>query len=287
MSWYLACCGGYFSPVKLCRAPGVVKVWARMISCLKVNVWSIFSILIGIYFLLAFHLQVGFPPTGPLTSTAATYLGLFAFFVVLPFAQRLKVGKIIEFERKVEQVREDVKEVRTETRELISTVSTVASTISATVNNQNVIVLQLSEELRAAKKDLSESLPDSPEPTQQEEDIRQYVEAGDSDVNYALARLRMDLEREIREILDEPPIPSGDPLSRRGRATFLTARLLFRQLGSKIPRYAEMQSSFDYLINVCNAAIHGHRIPEYMAHEAIGMGLRILRELKKETKLSQ
>ena len=48
----------------------------------------------------------------PLTPTAATYLMLAVMFIVLPYAQRLKVGKLIEFEAKMEQVQADVKEVR-------------------------------------------------------------------------------------------------------------------------------------------------------------------------------
>ena len=108
-------------------------------SHLKVNVLSVLSGVIAVYFIWAFHMHVEFPPAAPLTPTAATYLVLLMFFFVLPFAQRLRIGKLIEFEAKVEQVRAEVKEVRTETRELLSTVSVLANTISVSMS-QSVVV---------------------------------------------------------------------------------------------------------------------------------------------------
>ena len=47
-------------------------------------------------------------------------------------------------------------------------------------------------------------------------------------------------------------------------------------------KYQQMRSSFDYVLEVCNGAIHGQRIAEAVAHEAIDVGLHILRELKQE-----
>ena len=239
----------------------------------------ILSRLISIYFIWAFHLHVEFPPTAPLTTTATVYLVLFIFFLVLPFAQRLKLGKLIEFEAKVEQVRADVREVRTETRELISTVSVVANAISATMNQSVVVNIPRLEDLRAESEQLSTALAQSPEPTKDEKDILEYLSAGEPDKHYALARLRMDLERELRRILGKR-LASDDPSRMRGK--FLSARSLFQRLVPAIPRYKYMQGSFDYLLQVCNAAIHGQRIPENIADEAIDMGFRILRELERE-----
>lgn len=250
-----------------------------MWSFLKSNTFSILSRLIAAYFAWVFHLHVGFPPQAPLTLTAITYLTLFIFFLVLPFAQRLKFGKFIEFEAKVEQVRADVKEVRTEARELVSTVSAVASAISASMNQSVVVNVPNLEEARAAREELSRAVPDSQETTGHGWDFQELSGAEDSDVNYALARLRMDLERELRRILGKR-LSTDEPTKMQGR--FLSARTLFRRLASKVERYKHMQSSFDYVLEVCNAAIHGQRIPEKVANEAIDMGQRILRELNKE-----
>ncbi|MXZ55369.1 MAG: hypothetical protein F4227_01070 [Gammaproteobacteria bacterium] len=83
---------------------------------LRTNLWSIISGLVAAYFLWVFHLQTGFPPTASLTTTSATYLALFVFFLVAPFVQKLRLGKIIEFEARVEEARAEIKDVRTEFR---------------------------------------------------------------------------------------------------------------------------------------------------------------------------
>ena len=84
---------------------------------LTTNLWPILSGAASLYFLLAVHQHVGFPPTKPLTPTAALYLGLFVLFMLAPFVHRFRLGRLIKFETKVEEVRSDMKEVGTETRE--------------------------------------------------------------------------------------------------------------------------------------------------------------------------
>ena len=250
-----------------------------MRAYLKANLFSLLSRAIAVYFAWALHLHVGFPPTKSLTPTSTIYLFLFVFFLILPFAQRFRFGRFIEFEAKVDQVQAEVREVRTETRELVSTVSAVTSAISASINQNVVVNVPNLEDARAAREEMSVALPQSGEPAQPELDISEYSGAGDSDLHYVLARLRMDLERELRRILGKR-MSVDEPARMRGK--FLSARSLFRQLGRTIEKYRHMQSSFDYILEVCNAAIHGQRVPEDVAHEAMDMGTRILRELRNE-----
>ena len=254
-------------------------------SYLKAHWLPILSRSIAIYFIWAFHLQVGFPPYRPMTPTGATYLGLFAFFFLLPLAHRLKLGKLIEFEAKVERVQEEVKAVRTETRELVLTVSNIVNAVSNTVS-QNVVVNPLpdQEEKQIAREDLSITLPPDSDPSGHYSDISEYVGTSEPDLHYALARLRIDLERELRRILGigKRQIPD---LSSKLKIRFISTRLMFRRLASSKPRYKNIQSSIDYLLQICNAAIHGQRVPEDSAHEALDMGIRILRELEKEAKV--
>ena len=42
-----------------------------------------------------------------------------------------------------------------------------------------------------------------------------------------------------------------------------------------------MYDSFDYVLKVCNAAIHGQNVSDGYAQKALQMGFRILDELKK------
>ena len=243
------------------------------------NVWSILSGIASLYFLWVLHQHVGFPPTKPLTPTSAIYLALFVFFLAAPFVQRLRLGRLIEFEAKVEEVRTEMKEVRTETRELISTVSAVATAISASVNQSVILNFASSEWAQAAREEMSTAFGDTPEPPGHEDDTQEYMALTASDPNFALARLRMEIESELRRILGKC-VSAKDPSRMRGR--FLSARSLFRTLASQNPKYQQMWSSFEYVLEVCNAAIHGQRIADGVPDEAVGIGLKILRELKNE-----
>ena len=251
----------------------------RITSFLRANFSSFLSGSLAVYFFLVFHLHVGFPPAEPLTTAAAIYLALSVFFWILPLAHRLRVGKLIDFESKVQEVRTEMKDTRAETRELVSTVSAVASALSATVSQSVVVNLPNPEEERRAREALDESLTQSQAAIDEHQGIREYQYVADFDANYALARLRMDLETQLRRILGKR-LTVVDPFGRRGK--FLSAGSLFRELVDAFPRYSDMERSFDYVLKVCNAAIHGQRVPDHIAHAAIDMGSRMLRVLTNE-----
>ena len=249
---------------------------------LGTNLWPILSGAASLYFLCIFHVNVGFPPSKPLTFTTTLYLALFVLFLLAPFVQRLRLGRLIEFEAKVEEVRSDMKEVRTETRQMISAVSAVTTALSASVNQSIVLNFPSSEWARAAREEMSIAFGDATEPERQEDQIQEYMNQNALDSNYALARMRMDIESELRKILDKRPYTEA-PSRMSGRN--MSARLLFRTLVEMKPEYQHMRSSFDYVLEVCNAAIHGQRISEGTANEAVGMGLKMLRELRRENDL--
>ena len=237
------------------------------------GLWII-ALPVAAYFLWAFHLHVGYPPTGDLTVTSGTYLALFVFFLVFPVARRLKFGKFIDFEAKVEQVREEVKEVRTETRELVTTVSNVASAISASMRQTVVVNVPNAIDATAAQEDMAAAQATSPQ-SRRRSDVLEFIRADDSDIHYGLARLRMDLERKIRAALEG--LPMDDSVGRRRDQSI---RSMFRRLASADERYLSMRGPLDFVLKVCNAAIHGQAVEPGVAYEAVDIGLRILEELQ-------
>ena len=228
---------------------------------------------IATYFLSLFHIHIGgFPAKGDLTVTSGTYLALFVFFFVLPLARRFKLAKFIDFEAKVDQVRTEVKDVRTETRELVSTMSNVANAISTSMRQTVVVNVPDATDAETAREDMAaaETSPDT-----RRTDVLEFTRADDSDVHYALARLRMDLEREIRRSVEA--LPMDEPHT-EGRSQSI--RSMFRRLASDDKRYERMQGPLDFVLRACNAAIHGQNIDVDIAYEAIDIGLRILEELR-------
>ena len=124
--------------------------------------------------------------------------------------------------------------------------------------NQNVVVnVPGLDEAQAARAEMSVVLPQSAEEPEREWDISELAGASNSDVHYVLARLRIDLERELRRILgkrtrfDEPAQCKAN-FSRRGPCSDNWER---RLNGTSICRVHS-----DYILEVCNAAIHGQRV---------------------------
>ena len=144
--------------------------------------------------------------------------------------------------------------------------------------NQSLnVYLPGSDETSGAQEAIGSALGDAPAPTH-DDNVLAYLRGDDSDVHVALARLRMDLERQLRRVLERQL--ADDALEARNRG--FSAAYLFRRLVGAIPKYGPMKKSFDYVINACNAAIHGRHVPENVAYETIDMGLRLLRELENE-----
>lgn len=239
------------------------------------------SRLIAAYFFYLFHVRAGFPPVNDINSTSITYLSLSIFFFILPLAKKLKLGKLLEYEAQVKQVKEEVKEFKAETRELIAVYNNLINTVSNTINQNVTVNLPGREEIEQAKEDLDSTIKEPEAPSQIEKEISDFMVSEGLDVNFALAKLRMEMEKELREILGKRVSTTAPADS---KIKFLTARSLFREFINKYPDYANMLGSYDYVLKVCNAAIHGQKMDNGHAQEALYMGFRILDELKRINK---
>lgn len=245
---------------------------------LSMDVSRVVYLILACYFLFLFHSIAGFSPHIELTSTSIAYLVLFIFFLILPSASKLKLGKILEYESKVEAVKKEVKEFKDETRQTLLLQNSLINTVSNSLSQSININIPGLSEIRAAKEELDETIEGTEEPESIEREIDEFLASEGSDLNFALAKLRMEIERELRTILGKRTTTT-DPFIMQGK--FLSARSLFREFIKKFPKYEGMNKSFDYILKICNAAIHGQNISQDHAHEALYMGLRMLDELKK------
>ena len=242
------------------------------------NILQISSLIIAAYFFYAFHLHVGFPPIKELNSTSTTYLVISIFFFLFPFAKSLKLGKLLEYEAKVSEVKNEVKEFKEETRQILSMQNTLINTVSNTVNQNIHISLPGRGEIEDAKEELDNTINDPTPQDKLEEEISNFVASEGLDLNFALAKLRMEIEKELRRILIKR-IDTDDPTKMRGK--YLSIKSLFNEFTKLYPKYAGMRGSIDYILKICNAAIHGQNISEVHSHEALHMGFTILDELRK------
>jgi uncharacterized protein YoxC len=249
-----------------------VKEW------MCINVLRLTSLIIAAYFFYAFHLTVGFPPEGELNSSSLTYLAISIFFFLLPLAKKLKLGKLLEYEAKVSEMQNEVKEFKEETRQILSMQNALINTVSNTISQNINITLPGYGEIEEAKEELDSTIEEPAPQEQLEVEIEEYLASEGSDPNFALAKLRIDIEKELRRILVRR-LDTKDPTKTKGR--FLSNRSLFREFTKLYPQYSGMNSSFDYILKICNAAVHGQNISQRHAHEALQMGFKMLDEFKK------
>lgn len=249
-----------------------------MLSWLKVNMFRILCLLLSVYFFVAFHIAVGFPAGDIVTTSGAFYLILALLFFLAPFARKLKLGKLFEYEAKIEQLEQNVEAFKTEIKQSIALQSSLINTVSNTVSQNININVPWGDEAVKAKEDLNETIPEPDESSSLEDEIRRVLLQSEGDPNYALAKLRMELEAELRRILGYR-LETHDPTQMKGK--FLSAGPLFRKFTAQHEKYRGMESSFNFILSVCNAAIHGQRVSEKYANEALYMGVRMLEELRK------
>jgi hypothetical protein len=240
------------------------------------------SAFLAAYFFIAFIMANGFPPRKPLDATSTSYLVLFVFFLLLPSARKLKLGKILEYEAKVREIKEGIDQFKAETRELISIQNGFISSFNVAIRQNQAVnnnfYLDPGEYKRAQEQITSTVGEGAGKDKLNAETERLFAEAG-SDPNYALAILRMQLEKELRRTLGK----QGAPLDVNQASTVksLSARSLFSLFTEKYPKYRAIEESFAYVMQICNAGIHGRSISDDDTQAALEMGIRILDALKK------
>ena len=232
---------------------------------------------ISLYFFIAFHTNAGFPPKNPISSSSWVLLGVSGHFFVLPFVSRLRIGNAIEFERKVREVENQVKEFKEETRNSLALLSNAVTTIS-NVSNSVTVSLPGVAELTAAKEGVQavehrEGISSDARRIKEE-----LLLLDDESTILPLARVRIRIEQLLRQILQKRLKTSN--LQDKG-IKFLTARRLFQRFLEEYPQYKSLAPAFDYVIRVCNAAVHGQKVPFDEAEEALNMGAEIIALLSR------
>jgi hypothetical protein len=239
-----------------------------------------FSWIFAIYFTVLFHRCVGFPPEPPKTFGEATYLIVALFFLFLPFFKKIKIGKVLELEREIERTKTDLKGFKDITANTLSVLSTSINTVSNS-NTVNVNIPSL-EEMLAARQQLEDSTtppppggpPGSGGPTPAEvEQVREEIVLEDEDTTMALARLRITMESLLRNIMRKR---TATDVEERSDIKYLSLGRLFHSFVRRYPQYKDVEQSFRYVNQICNAAMHAQRVPQGQALEALQMGVRLV-----------
>jgi hypothetical protein len=86
------------------------------------------------------------------------------------------------------------------------------------------------------------------------------------------------MEQILRKILDKRVdlLESGSKKDTK----YFSIRSLFRAFIKEYPEKKPLEEPFNFVIRICNAAIHGQRIPEAEAREALNLAAEIIAVLE-------
>jgi hypothetical protein len=251
----------------------ISKYWKTIL--LFIICWSM-----GFYMFRVSATRINLDDTKELDGLIVFLLVFSIGLILLPFLKSLKIGKIIELEREIEETKQELKETKTELRQSVSlALATVNTSINSLNNSINITIPGIDE----MRKEIEKFKPQKESLTEKslEQELDEIIEDNEGDLNFALAKTRMEIERLMRKILKKRT--SISELTNQD-IKFYTLSKLFRMLTTEHPNFKQYHHSFRYVLSVCNAAIHGQKVSYGQAQEALQLGIIIINELKEINK---
>jgi hypothetical protein len=242
------------------------------------NWWlTVPSWIAALYFGIGFVVKAGFPPKADLLVGDALLVGFTLFFLFLPFFSKIKIGSFIELEREVKEAKKEATAVKEELREFKNEVRNTVSVISTNAVSQHINVnLPGAEELRQQQEKMEKNVKNPGR--QRVDDVEAELQSGD--VTYALAKVRIEIERLLRTILGRRLDSSVGGISSLEQRRFRSIDKMFDLLVEEDSTLAYLRSPLRNVLAVCNAAIHAQTVGSEQADEALKLGAHIIAALK-------
>jgi hypothetical protein len=247
----------------------------------KVNVFPVISILLGAYFFYSFSIAVGVPPVPALDWPSTMYLVLAVVFFFAPEVQRFELEKLHDRESKLEEAKGELLLLKSQLRTVVaaynallaSTGNSAGSAARVKHASGSTVELPSAQAAEIAKQELDSALGEEKEQTQLDTEIEHFLNEEDFDIETALWDMRKVIDKELRRVAGREPA--------NGNARPSTSRALSDEFARRHSDYAGVRSAFEYVLQVCDAAVNGVEIPADRALDAFQMGFRILEVLRK------
>jgi hypothetical protein len=162
-----------------------------------------------------------------------------------------------------------------EVRSTLSVLSTNVNTIGG-MSNQITVNIPALAELQQARQDVAAAIPAKSKGEAEKVESRIILQSEDDRI-MALARTRIDIERTLREALGKRTYLPPEKVE---TIKFASITKLFAMAADIYPALPNLQKAFKYVTQVCNAAIHGQRVSDQQADEALALGAEILAALQ-------
>jgi len=220
------------------------------------------------------HINPALPIEKNLLPLVLSGVGLFLMF--LPFFKSIKIPKILELERNVRETKEELTSFKQQISSSLAVLATNISTSISNVNhNSNSNIINISaNELKRESKRVDKKLASNAK--HYLDDVTSELNIEDEDVIMNLARVRILIEMQLRRILGKT---TGSAESMRP-VKYLNLSSLVNMFTEKYPNYSYLKNSFRYVIQICNAAMHAQQVNISQANEAIGLGAKLIADLR-------
>jgi hypothetical protein len=218
--------------------------------------------------------KAGFPPRADLLIGDAFFVGLTLFFLFLPFFNKIKVGSWIELERQVKEAKKNVSDAREELREFKTEVRNTMSVVSSNSIRQNINFQIQPNAIREQGDEVEHNLS---EEARKKASLFESELQAEPDVNVALAKVRIDIERLLRRI-----VGASLKTPNVNRSTkYLTIPRMLDQLIEDDQSYTYLAEPMKLVLTICNAAIHAQYVTKEQADEALQLGSKIIAALRQ------
>jgi len=196
-------------------------------------------------------------------------LSLGVILILFPFVRKIRVGNFLELEKNIQETRKEIDDFRGEVRNIFSVISNINSA-QASVKNYNYIVDF--KERKAALDSENSIVNQYPEIIPSSEEIQEeYNKTDREDYILSLARTRIEIEKRLRQIMGKRL--KGENLD---HVRFMSLNKLVRLFIQKYKIDENLESSFEYVIKISNAAIHAQPVSKEQAEEVIALGTKLI-----------
>ena len=229
------------------------------------------SLLISIFLFYVLYLSIDLKNPKDIHTFSYIILLCAIFFPIIPFVQKIRLGKFVELERDLQNQREEIKNIKNEIFQVMMFVNNTISSVN-NLNNSTNMNFYFAELLDAAKEQFNRGDPKLK--PQEIQEVRRELFLEDEDIVMALARMRIRIESLLRSILGKNT--KFDAKKKVNNTKLYSATTLFKLFIHQYRDYEYLEQSFEYVNRICNAAIHGQQVPYNQAQEALNLGAKLI-----------
>lgn len=201
------------------------------------------------------------------------------FLLLLPFVSKISLGSILNIEKEIKKTKKEIKEHKEFTQNQIQFLTNNLNFLSQNLSN-NINIYNTApdaETLKKANDILDKNNSNNIQQKVEEDNLN--LESSEDELFWIfnLLKIRIEIEKELRIVLKKE---TNTSINATTDIKYLSLSKLFDLYVSQHTNSEILKTSFQLFSKVANSAIHGQNIDKTQYEEAKGIGIKILRNIK-------